>query len=253
MTRLALISVVMLLAAQTSPAHADLSCISAPYQGAASPEIASLAARLTNAVSTHPSLAAVLSEHGPTLCLSDELVEVQAYYDPMSDKVVLRSDLASDFQLAILLHELRHLEQYHSGLFPGLQLSMTAFRDARLAMEADAAAVSLHIAWQLRLAGDDGPWQSLAAWPTHDDLADRYAREMTETGDGIQAAAATFAQWYDDAERRSIYAHASYAAYLDAMGRGNSVTGIEELDADFVERLCRLPDGRSYPCTLPGP
>lgn len=248
----------LLLLGQPAMALADEICLAAPYEADAAAgsdvhDLAALFARLEAVMAAEGAMARLIATDGPSLCSSDELVEEQAYYEPATNRIVIRWDLPDSFKLAILLHELRHLQQSHAGLFPSIEMSMVAYRDAQLALEADAAAVSLHIAWHIRETGDDGPWQALAGWPTHDDLAEVYRREITATGDPARAAAATFAQWHADPDRRRVYAHASYATYLNALDRRNMLTGTDGIAPGFAERLCRLPDDRPYACAVPGP
>lgn len=238
------------LAFTGGPAVAETLCLPAPYapdQGA----LSALADLLQTTLAPYPSLAAALTEQAPTLCLDDGLVEEQAYYEPKTNRIVLHSGLSPDFQLAILIHEVRHLEQYGRGACPTIAATLSDYMRSRLALEADAAAIGIYVAWSLRAAGNPGPWASLQSWPTHDDLVARFAAEMIASGDAVAATAATYAQWFEDLDRRQMYAFAICANYLDALDREKMPPGKGPLPDDFAARLCVMPDGRPYPCVLP--
>lgn len=232
------------------PARAFETCAAHPYSGATGP-LDALATRLDRTLAAYPSLARALADQAPSLCLDDTLVEEQGFFEPRSNRIVVNARLGQDFQLAILVHETRHLEQYDRGTCPTIALEMDDYTRARLALEADAAAIAVLVAWNLRQGGDPGLWDALAAWPTHDDLTGRFAREIAEgAGDGA-AVSATFAQWFEDDERLDIYRFAICSNYLDALDREAVPDGKGRLPADFAARLCVLPDGRPYDCTLP--
>jgi hypothetical protein len=231
-------------------AHAAETCSVAPYTDA-SGDLSHLAERLTSTLVPYPAMAQALVDQAPTLCLNDSLVEEQGYFEPKTNRVVLNSALNEDFQLAILIHEIRHLEQYGRSACPTVSYRLNDYIQARLALEADASAVGIYIAWKLREGGEPGPWETLATWPTHDDLVARFAAEIAAGGDEITATSATFAQWFERADRREIYTFAICSNYLDALDREKVVAGEDRLPDDYAARLCVLPDGRPYSCTLP--
>ncbi len=231
-------------------AVAENVCLPAPYapdQG----ELSALADLLQTTLASYPSLAAALNQQAPTLCLDDGLVEEQAYFEPKTNRIVLHAGLNPDFQLAILIHEVRHLEQYGRGACPTIAAALSDYMRSRLALEADAAAIGIYVAWNLSAAGNPGPWASLQSWPTHDDLVARFETEITASGDEVAAIAATYAQWFEDLDRRQMYAFAICSNYLDALDREKMPPGKGTLPEDFAARLCVMPDSRPYPCILP--
>jgi hypothetical protein len=242
--------VVAALVLGSPAALANAACQPAPYtEGPA--EILALAERLTATLAPYPSLAAAFAKQAPTLCVDDSLVEEQAYYEPKTNRIVVREGLDPDLALAILVHEVRHLEQFGSGICPTTDHTLTDYMRSRLALEADAAAIGIYVAWNMRESGNPGPWDQLQAWPTHDDLVTRFAEAIAAGGDEVAATGATFAQWFDSLKRREIYAYAICGNYLDALDREKMPPGKQTLPADFAERLCKMPDGRPYDCVLP--
>lgn len=250
MMRTACIALVILGLAPGSAAFAEQICAKHPYAEAAG-ALSDLSDRLDRTLAAFPSLAQALTQQAPSLCLDDGLVEEQGYYEPKTNRIVLNSDLNQDFQLAILIHEIRNLEQFDRGYCPTIADRLTDYISARLALEADASAIGDYIAWKLREGGDSGPWDSLATWPMHDDLVSRFASEIAAGADEVAATSATFAQWYERAERREIYTFAICSNYLDAPDREKVEPGAKTVPPNFAALLCRMPDGRPYDCTVP--
>lgn len=237
-----LFSVPAALAAQT--------CTTAPYQQATG-DLAELVQRLETTLKPYPALSLAWKDQAPDLCLDDSLVEEQGYFEPKTNRVVLNSAISQDFQLAILIHEVRHLQQFINGTCPTVAYRMVDYIRSRLALEADAAAIGIYLAWNLRAQGDPGPWETLRTWPTHDDLVKRFATTIEAGGDEVAATSATFAEWFERADRREIYTFAICANYLDALDREKVLPGKQTLPDDFAAKLCVLPDGRPYDCTVP--
>jgi hypothetical protein len=198
-----------------------------------------------------PSLKQGLETQAPALCIDDSLYDVQGFFEPKTNRIVLRAGLDQDMQLAILLHELRHLEQYGRGACPTIAFTLSDYMRLRLALEADAAAVGVYAAWKLQQSGLPGPLEQLQSWPTHDDIVTRFKAEIEATGDEVAATSAAFAQWFESDDRRGIYAFAICSNYLDALDTGKMPPGKQTVADDIATRLCVLPDGQAYGCSLP--
>lgn len=242
--------VALALALPGGPAQATETCIPAPYTAGAG-EVSDLARLVLTVLPDFPSLARSLADQAPGLCIDDSLYDVQGFYEPRTNRIVLRAGLHPDMQLAILLHELRHLEQFASDSCPTLDLRFSDYVRLRMALEADAAAVGVYAAWKLTQAGRPGPLEQLQSWPTHDDLVTRFKAEIAASGDEVAATAATYVQWFESEERRAIYSFAICSNYLDALDIEKLPPGKGTLADDIAARLCILPDGRPYGCILP--
>lgn len=245
-----LLAAAAFLALARGVAQAGEVCLAAPYSGGTG-EIAKLAALLTEALSPHPSLARALMTQAPDLCLDDAVYEEQGYFEPGANRIVLRAGLDADLQLAVLIHEVRHLDQFGRGVCPSTTLNLSEYMRSRLALEADAAAIGVYVAWTLRESGTPGPLEQLRSWPTHQDLVARFTQEMATSGDEVAATAATFAQWFQNPDRRAMYAFAICSNYIDALDRQKVEPGGQMLPDDLAARICVLPDGRRYDCVLP--
>ena len=154
-------------------------------------------------------------------------------------------------QIGVLLHEIRHLDQLRLGACPSDDLAMEEYARATFALEADASAISLLIAWDLKERGDPGVWSALSAWDSQSDIAARFAGEMATSGDAEIAVSTAFDQWYASDLRREQYYIMTCSAYLDRQDASKALPQYQLLPGDFYAGLCRLPDGRDYPCSEP--
>ncbi len=244
----------LLLVPLARPAHAALHCLRAPWTATVTEDqrtIRALLDSLGHAFDRHPSLAEGMEQMRPTFCLDDPNVETQGYMIVERGLIVLTRGLPEGLQRGILLHELRHLDQVARSMCPAPSLSMRENARATFAIEADASAVSLHVAWDLKEMGDPAPWEALAGWPSQADVAARYAQVMEQTGDGPAATAAAFRQWYDGADRVERYYVASCSDYLDRQDRTRALPATGTVDPGYFTTLCRLPSGTPYPCEEP--
>ena len=237
------------------PAAAELRiCLPAPWtaeEGDAAAEVAVLMASLAPALDRFPEIGKALARLRPEVCLVSPLRGMVGWLDPGPPRITLRADAPEGLLRGVLLHELRHLDQFARGFCPDNVLTMREGARATFALEADASAVSLAMAWVLRDAGDTAPWQALAAWPEQADIAAVFAATLEASGDMAAAAAAAFAQWYEGPNLRESYYLAACGDYLDREDIGHLLPGRARLDREFLDRVCRLPDGLPFPCAEP--
>lgn len=235
-------------------AIADMACLSYPYSGEPAkelPELETLLAGLSAAISRFPSLQEGLETRRPRICLTGKLRDAHGYLDADENRIVLDNRLSGPMRRAVLIHELRHLDQLATGACPGESVSMQANARGVMAMEADASAVMLLVAWQLKEEGDASVWQAIGAWPNQADIAAEFSATMVETGQAARAAEAAFTQWFASDWRRKNYYVAACTDYLDAQDRSKTLPRYGALNDDFLGNLCLLPSGERYRCTLP--
>lgn len=238
------------------PTHAREVCLSAPYAaaegtGTVETEIAALVASLAPVLERFPSIAGVLERSRPDICFEERLGTAHGYFEPDAMKIVLRKDLPPGLARGILLHELRHLDQFARGACVPDGLTMQEHARGISAMEADASAISLLMAWDMREAGDPAIWEALAAWPSQADLAAGMAEVFADGGTPAEAVSRTFALWYAREDRVLRYYRSSCSAWLDEQDRSHALDTGGTLDTAYLRRLCALPDGSSYPCEEP--
>lgn len=197
-----------------------------------------------------PTLLAALEERAPAFCLADDLDNAHGYLDVEQNRIYLSDQLPYAMLLGVLLHEIRHLEQSAVGICPSDDLAMKEYARATLALEADASAVSLLVAWDMKENGNSGPWTALSAWPNQSDIASAFATEMLTTGDIASAVSDAFEQWFRSEDRREEYYITACSDFLDRQDASHSLPRYQLISADFFDSLCRLPDGSAYQCKL---
>lgn len=235
-------------------AGAGETCIDPPYVEASSAEeseLRDLYLGIAPILDRFPSLDHVLTEMAPQLCLSSKMDNAHGYLDVYDNRIVLGEELTAAMRVAVLLHELRHLEQLAIGICPSDKLAMGEYARATFALEADASAISLLIAWDMKERGDDSVWAALSSWPTQEDIARRFEVEMAKSGDAATATAYAFDQWYASEDRRELYYLASCSDYLDRQDAQHALPSYQLVPDSFFAELCRMPDGSNYDCSIP--
>jgi len=237
-----------LLSAQAASADTE-NCLQAPYDGKAGPAaLVQIVRDVEKVLAPFVEFRTAWVEAGPEVCLSGDLFDERGFFDPGGNRIVLDASLSRGLMGAVLIHELRHVEQFQRGICPGVQLDMAEYARATFALEADASVSSVVVAWQARTLGEPAFWEGLRDYEMSGDIADRFEEVMERTGDVALAAAAAFDQWYASDVRRERYYVASCSAFLDEQDRTHALSSYGVLPSDYLEGLCRLPDGRAYAC-----
>jgi hypothetical protein len=213
------------------------------------PELRQVVAALAPAFAEFTPLADTLAGQVTEICVADPLIGARGYFEPETGRLMLATGLPPGLAQAVLVHELRHVQQFELGACPAPGLSMQDHAQAVFAMEADASVTSLVVADYLRSRNQPEMWQALADWPMQADIAAAYDAARV---DGIDAAAAAaFTAWYEGEDRRRSYYAAVCLDYLDRQERLHRLPAYGALSDTFFTRLCKLPDGRSYTCRAP--
>jgi hypothetical protein len=199
----------------------------------------------------YPSFAKVLEFQSPQLCTSTQMDNALAYFDADKNRIVIDEALSPAMQVGVLLHELRHFWQYTRASCPSDTLAMKEFARTTFALEADASAISLLFAWDMKEAGDDSVWNALSSWSSQMDIAASFAKTMHTTGDAGLAATSAFYQWYDSPERVERYYLSACSDYLDRQDAAKLIPRYQMIDDGFFLNLCKLPDGGTYACSDP--
>lgn len=246
-----LLAILSMPADPLAEAAASAICLTPPYDGSGSAderELIGLVRSVRADIEGFPSLRQTLDDAKVAICLDGSLVVTKAYYDPGRHVIVLDDDMDSGLARAVLVHELRHVEQVSRGICPSDALEMKASARATQALEADANVVSLLVAWSLRDSGDPSPWDALRTWRMTADIAARFEMSMEERGDVPEASAAAFDQWYASGERFERYYVAACSQYLDRQDADHALPSYGRLADDFLTDVCILPDGAAYAC-----
>ncbi len=246
--------IVTMMVILATSASAEEICISPPYAAVPSTEhseIAEIYQEIAPVLTRFPSLSEALTNMSPEFCLSDQLDNAHAYLDIDKNRIVISQKLERGMQIGVTLHEIRHLEQLAIGACPSDDLAMKEYARATFAMEADASAISLLVAWDMANRGEDAVWSALSSWPAQQDIAKSFEEEMEKSGDIAAATTAAFDQWYRSEERRELYYLSTCHQYLDRQDASHAIPQDHLLPKGFLERLCILPDGSEYACSAP--
>ena len=255
--RLILVAVLILLSISFHTAKAegslqtDILCLSSPYdatQSEAQKSIRGLLDVIEAQFAAYPTIGEAFVALAPILCIDSSAATARGYLETDSNLIALSHRLSFDEMLAILLHELRHLDQFNHGYCPSSNVSMQENARAIMATEADAAAIASLIAFTMREEGNPGPWQAMLSWPNYSDIPERFEEIMEQTDDALTATAAAFTQWYLSDWRTEAYYLSSCSDYLDQLDRTKALPRYDLLPEDFLDRLCRLPTGEAYDC-----
>lgn len=226
-------------------------CLTPPYSADDAPEIAADIAAVRNALGPFPALAQTLDTAGPRICLIDGPSEALGTYGAEENLITVSRELSPDKRVAVLLHEIRHLDQFHRGICPAPSLDMRANARAVFALEADAMAITHLIAWANRETGAPDLFDALRESDETADIARAFETAMRETGDPGLATASAFDAWYASEARLEQYYVSTCMAYLDRIEAEHLFAGTAMLSADYLSHICYLPDRTPYPCREP--
>lgn len=230
-------------------------CLDHPYDAADRPDqvlrLAGLIDGLRPTLAAFRGLAAALEIRQPRICLTPSLVLESGFLLPDANRIEIDGKLDDAMVAAILLHELRHLDQVVAQICPDDSLAMEQVAQATFALEADANAITLLVAWHMRRNGDPAVWNALADWPSTTDIAARFAASMGDHDDPARAVAEAFDQWYASDERRQRYYIATCSDYLDRRDDSKRLPSYMQLPQDYLDSVCLMPDGAPYACRAP--
>lgn len=196
-------------------------------------------------------LLSVLAAAGTALCIEDRPTTVRGAYNADRNLIELSAGLDFGERLLILVHELRHLDQYGRGFCPSTDFDLKEITRFTYMVEADAQAVATYYAWQLKAAGQAEAWEAIARLKEYADIGAVFAESVRHGTPPEEAVAMAFEAWFTSPWRVETYRLSSCAAYLDALDETKRLRSYAPLPEDYFTGLCRLPDGTAYACTPP--
>ncbi len=230
-------------------AHAE-TCLDHPYE--APGPLATEIATLRTALGRFKSLSQSLDSARPRICLTEGPSDALGTFGAEENVITVGAHLTPEKRVAVLIHEVRHLDQFARGYCPSVELDMRANARAVFALEADAMAITHLVAWALKEAGDASVFDALADSPETPDIAAAFRSEIEASGDPSRATAAAFDAWYASDARRERYYVSTCVAYLDRIDAEHRFAGTAGLTAGYLADICLMPDGAPYPCEEPG-
>lgn len=247
-------TVAWVLSAVAQPKEESV-CLDHPYDATHGADeaqrLAGIIIKLRPVLAAFEGLLVALDEKKPQICSTPWLRLESGFLLPDANRIEIDSRLNDAMLTAVLLHELRHLDQVAVGICPDDSLAMDQVAQATFALEADANAITLLVAWHMVSGGDAAVWNALSDWHSTADIARRFKDSMDADGDPARAAAEAFDQWYASEDRLRRYYIAACSDYLDRRDDSKRLPSYKQLPQDYMERVCVLPDGTPYACRAP--
>lgn len=229
-------------------------CLVPPYDQTATPAQRSARALLDAIERLDPApdpLLEVLHRNGTALCIEDRPTTVRGAYNVDRNLIELSADLDFGERLLILIHELRHLDQYGRGFCPSTDFDLKEVTRFTYMVEADAQAVATYYAWKLKGAGQPEAWDAIARLKEYADIGAVFADSVLQGASPEDAVTAAFEAWFTSPWRVETYRLSSCAAYLDRLDETKRLRSYAPLPDDYFTGLCTLPGGAAYACTPP--
>lgn len=236
-----------------NPRAGDL-CLLPPYQRTTTDAQRMLLGLVSDIEALAPGddpLLANLRTRGTAICVEDRPSVARGSYEVESNLIELRADLDEGAKLLILIHELRHLDQYGRGFCPSSDYDMGEMTRFTFMVEADAQAIATYYAWRLAEAGKPKAFEAMRAMPEYADVGASFERAIAEGAEPEIAVAVAFDRWFASPWRVETYRLSACSAYLDRLDASKQLRSYDLLPPDYFETLCKLPDGTPYRCEAP--
>jgi hypothetical protein len=210
-------------------------------------------ARTLASVTRDTRIGTPLLEHaarlGTGVCLDAYDRACDGVFSCDQNVILLDADLSDGLRTAILVHELRHVDQAAAGYRMDMDYDVHAARTLLCACEADAQAMATWFAWRLREAGDPRPWRALRAHPHYADIAGAFEAAILLGGSEPTAAHVAFDAWYASDWRVWTYRFTAAMAYYHRQDKDDLVPTDRSFPDDYFASFGLLPDGSSYGAT----
>ena len=235
------------------PRAADL-CLTPPYRGTdtdAQRSLGALVAAIEALAPDDDPLLDTLATHGTSICIEDRPSPARGAFNVDRNLVALRADLDFGERLLILIHELRHIDQYGRGFCPSTEVDLHEMERFTYIVEADAQAIATYYAWKLREAGRPEAWEAIDRLREYADIGEVFAAATEGGATPELAVVVAFDAWFTSRWRVETYRLSACTAYLDRLDETKRLRSYADLPVDYFDTLCRLPDGTGYDCRPP--
>lgn len=210
-----------------------------------------LEAILKRAQAGESPLFKIAREQVVSVCIDPHEGLARGFFEPARNMIALRDTLSTSEAIVILLHELRHLDQFSRGHCASIRFDVREEVRFAFMVEADAMAITADAVWTLKQRGDHGPWDTFVDLQDYGDIAEAYAAVKAVGGTRDAALTAAFTQWFQSDWRRESYDHAACMAYYDQLDQSKKLQRYELRSDEALQAVCTLPDGGTYECALP--
>lgn len=153
--------------------------------------------------------------------------------------------------LIVAAHELRHVFQASRGIVVTGRYSLEEYTRRSFAAEADATAVAMLWAWQMKSEKNiSALWRTVLSSRKNGDIALAFEQEMKNSKDIVKATRKAFQQWYKSDARKAHYTKNAKMNYALVLKMEGTPPGTESLPENFFDQMCELSDGINYGCHL---
>jgi len=149
-----------------------------------------------------------------------------------------------------LVHELRHVDLAYRGFKRTIDYDLYEMARLNAASEADAQAITVLFAWQMKSQGTSEVWNTLLELTDYADIASIFNDEMKAQGSIVEALRAAFIQWYKVPSRVEGYKYYATENYLSALEGADRLQSYRLLPRNYFYSFCLLPNGDTYKCEL---
>jgi hypothetical protein len=195
--------------------------------------------------------AEALLDAAPDIEICYDLQSPAAQFYPREGKAIitLNPDRMRGELLNQLARELRRAWQHRSG---ALVNPLTFEPDEAIlinrAQAADALMISVRIAWELKLGGEQEAWNALAGSPMADvgRIFEVKAQADFRTLNNGEAARAAYDKFFEDTRTRPYDKRLIHQMLLDEHGGIRKGAKSQKISVDLFKRLGEMPGGRNY-------
>lgn len=180
----------------------------------------------------------------------DEQMNGYGVFSPSHNLILLNPAHDIGDLVGAAAHELRHFWQDFKGFGNEQYRSPRDLALIGRLKEADAETVAIHVASEIRRAGDSRPWDAMRKSGISSDMMQAYASAAPEcfTDEVLRR---TFDQWFADSRRRGNYDR-EFVAFVEerqhqfiGWARSGGFIALER-DEDRMVELSALPGGTNY-------
>ncbi|WP_163272871.1 ImmA/IrrE family metallo-endopeptidase [Chelativorans alearense] len=234
---------------ESLPRERELECLSAAENDAEMARgVAAAVAVLTNSTEFGDYFKALISSSGVSVCQDPLSFACRGYFEPEGNIIAVAPGLTEGQKVIILAHELRHLDQHERGYPLSLKYDLREYVRQTFALEADAQAFAVLVAWSLREYGNDEPWTAAVGFEEFSDIAKVFEEAVRAENSPGEVMRLTFKSWYSSPWRLEKYCLSAAGDYLDQLEVRKAIGRYEELPPDRFNTLCEMPDSSNYGC-----
>lgn len=195
-------------------------------------------------------LVSTIQRSNTGVCLEEMNNGALGYYD-YSLNIISLKDTGNVYEQAIVLaHELRHVDLAFRGYSRSINYDVYEMARLNAASEADAQAITVWFAWQMKEFGNPELWNTISELVDYADIAASFSDVMKNQGVVTEALRVAFIQWYKSSSRVNGYETYATENYLSVLKDTDRLQSYRLLPRNYFYSFCLLPSGVTYKCEL---